>query len=156
MNVFEKSMEVMNRLFSKDYQFALATANKNVPSVRFVDTYYEDSNFYIVTYAKSQKVKEIEQNPNVSLCNKQYRFSGLAYNIGHPLESQNTKIREKLIKVFEPWYFAHNNEKDENMCYLRIEITNGFFYQNGVGYIVDFKKEEAKEFPFEFVISTIE
>ena len=152
MNAFEKSKKVMSNLFSRDYQFALATANENAPSVRVVDTYYEDSNFYVVTYAKSQKVKEIEQNPNVSLCSKQYRFTGLAFNIGHPLEPQNTQIREKLIKEFEPWYFAHNNEKDENMCYVRIELTNGFLYQDGVGYSVDFKNEEAKEFPFEHEI----
>lgn len=52
------------------------------------------------------------------------------------------------MNVFE----KSNNEKDENMCYVRIELTNGFFYQNGVGYRVDFRNEEAQEFPFEHEI----
>lgn len=34
---------------------------------------------------------------------------------------------EKLISAFKPWYFKHNNENDENMCYIKIELTNGFF-----------------------------
>nr|WP_207753458.1 pyridoxamine 5'-phosphate oxidase family protein [Sporosalibacterium faouarense] len=146
----------MNELFARDYQFALATSNDNIPSVRFIDTYYFNKSFYVVTYAKSKKVKEMENNPNVSLCSKLYRFSGIAKNIGHPLKSDNSEIREKLIKAFEPWYFEHNNEKDENMCYIKIELTSGFFYKNGTGFEVDFRAKEAKEFPFEFDIVLVE
>ncbi|MBS4537291.1 pyridoxamine 5'-phosphate oxidase family protein [Clostridium sp. D2Q-11] len=152
MEVFEKSLKVMNQLFSKDYQFALATTNNNIPSVRFIDTYYDKGCFYIVTYANSKKVKELEINENVSLCNNLYSFSGLAYNIGHPLKSQNSEIREKLIIAFEPWYFKHNNENDENMCYVKVELMQGFFYKDGTGYQVDFKAQKADEFPFEFDI----
>jgi len=61
METFEKSMKVMNELFARDYQFALATANNNIPSVRFVDTYYDNHCFYILTYAGSKKVKEFER-----------------------------------------------------------------------------------------------
>lgn len=152
MDEFKKSLEVMEELFSKDYQFALATANNNVPSVRFIDTYYDNRAFYVVTYAKSQKVLEIENNKNIALCNKLYRFNGKAYNIGHPLEEKNLIIREKLIKAFEPWYFAHNNENDENMCYIKIELKDGFFYKDGIGYKVDFINEKVKMFPFQFDI----
>jgi uncharacterized pyridoxamine 5'-phosphate oxidase family protein len=156
LNVYKKSLKVMNELFARDYQFALATSNNNIPSVRFVDTFYDNSSFYIVTYSKSKKVKEIEINPNVSLCNKLYSFSGIAYNIGHPLESHNSEIREKLINAFEPWYFKHNNENNENMCYIKIELKSGFFYKDGMGFKVDFKTQEANEFPFNFDIVVIE
>ncbi len=152
MNVYEKAMGVMNELFAKDYTFALATVKDNIPSVRFVDTYFDTDSFYIVTYAKSQKVKELVENINVALCNNLYRFDGLAYNVGHPLEPQNKEIRDKLIKVFEPWYFAHNNENDQDMCYVRVELKHGFFYKDGTGYKVDFVTKEAKESPFEFDI----
>ena len=146
----------MDELFAKDYQFALATSNNNIPSIRFVDTFYDNKCFYIVTYAKSKKVKEIEINPNVSLCNKSYIFSGIAYNIGHPLKSHNSQIREKLINAFESWYFKHNNENDENMCYVKIVLTSGFFYKDGMGFKLDFKSQKADEFPFEFDIVLIE
>lgn len=156
MNVYKKSLKVMNELFARDYQFALATSNNNIPSVRFVDTFYDNSSFYIVTYAKSKKVEEIKSNPNVSLCNKLYSFNGTAYNVGHPLESRNSEIREKLINAFEPWYFKHNNENDENMCYVKIELKSGFFYKNGMGFEVNFETQEANEFPFDFDIFLIE
>lgn len=149
MNDYEK---VMNELFAKDYQFAMATVKDNVPSNRFVDTYYDKGAFYVVTYLKSQKVQELISNSTVSLCNKLYRFSGNAYNIGHPLLEENKEIREKLIKVFEPWYFAHNNEDDENMCYVRIDLKDGFFYKDGVGYKVNFQQKTAEQFPFDFDI----
>ena len=152
MNVFEKSRKVMDELFTRDCQFSLATAKDNIPSVRVVDTYYDNQCFYLVTYGTSKKVKELEHNKHISLCNKLYNFSGFAYNIGHPLKPGNQEIREKLIHAFEPWYFKHNNEKDEAMCYVKVELTQGFFYKDGMGYKVDFLAEEAEEFPFEFDI----
>ncbi|WMM23974.1 pyridoxamine 5'-phosphate oxidase family protein [Tissierella sp. MB52-C2] len=152
MNACEKAMEVMNELFAKDYQFSMATVKDNVPSVRVVDTFYEDGSFYVVTYSKTQKVRELKNNSLVALCNEFYRFSGNGYNTGHPLLTENKEIREKLIKVFEPWYFAHNNENDEDMCYVRIELNEGFFYKDGVGYKVNFKKKESEQFPFDIDI----
>ncbi|MFT8349376.1 pyridoxamine 5'-phosphate oxidase family protein [Clostridium saccharoperbutylacetonicum] len=156
MTVYEKSLGVIKELFARDYQFALATTNDNIPSVRFIDTFYDENAFYIVSYAKSQKIQEIEKNSEVSICNKLYRFSGNAYNIGHPLCEKNYVIREKLIKAFEPWYFDHNNEKDENMCYVKIELKQGFFYKDGTGYKVDFQNKKAVEFPFAFDIKLID
>ena len=148
MNSYEKSLTVLSDLFGKDFQFSLATSVNDKPSIRVVDTYYENGVFWIVTYAKSNKVKEIEANPNVALCNYFYSFTGKAINAGHPLKTENEEIRKKLIKVFEPWYFAHNNENDENMCYVKVVLTNGFFFKNGKGYKVDFEKKTSKEFPF--------
>ncbi|KNY25312.1 pyridoxamine 5'-phosphate oxidase [Pseudobacteroides cellulosolvens] len=156
MSTYEKSLEILSELFSKDYQFALATSNENVPSVRFIDTYYEDCAFYIVTYEKSQKVIEMHGNKKVALCNKLYRFSGTAYILGHPLKDENKNIRSKLIEVFSSWYFKHNNENDENMCYIKIQLDSGFFYKDGIGYKVDFHAKTAEEFPFEFDVFTID
>lgn len=155
MDIYEKALQIMNELFAKDYQFSMATVKGNKPSVRIVDTFFENDSFYVVTYSKSQKVQELEENSQVSLCNEFYRFSGNAYNIGHPLLLENKAIREKLIKVFEPWYFAHNNEDDENMCYVKIEVKEGFFYKDGIGYKVNFKLKEAEQFPFDFDAGTI-
>ncbi len=148
MGIYEKALCTMNELFAKDCQFAMATVKDNKPSVRIVDTFFEDNSFYVVTYSKSQKVRELEENSEVSLCNEFYRFNGNAYNIGHPLLEENKDLREKLIKVFEPWYFAHNNENDENMCYVKIQLEDGFFHKDGIGYKVNFQLKEAEEFPF--------
>ena len=156
MNAYEEGLGVLDTLFARDYQFALATSNNNIPAVRFIDTFYDNRAFYIVTYGKSDKVKEIEQNPVVSLSKDLYRFTGIARNIGHPLLTENLKIREKLIKVFEPWYFAHNNENDENMCYIRVDLNQGLFYKDGTGYKVNFENKTAEKFPFIFDIVKID
>lgn len=155
MGDYEKAIDVMKELFARDYQFALATVKDNIPSVRFVDTYYEDGSFYVVTYSQSQKVQALTANSHVSLCNNMYRFNGNANNIGHPLLPENSSIRNVLIKVFEPWYFAHNNENDEHMCYVKIELKNGFIYKDGTGYKVDFIEKVAEEFPFVNDIATV-
>ena len=156
MTPYEKSLQVLQSLFAKDCQFALATAVQEAPSVRLVDTYWQDGAFYVVSYAESRKVRELETNPHVALCCKAYRFRGLAYNVGHPLAAQNLAIREQLRKAFAAWYSLHNNEDDPNMCYVRIEPTWGFFHQDGVGYEVDFVNREAKTFPFSFEAVTVE
>lgn len=148
MSTYEKAMQVMEEMFAKDYQFAMATARDNQPSVRFVDTFFHEGSFFVVTNAKSQKVQELEINSKVALSNRLYRFSGKAYNLGHPLQPENQEIRSKLIKAFEPWYFPHNDENDENMCYVEIVLVEGFFYRDGIGYQVNFREKTAEAFPF--------
>ncbi len=153
MDSYEKAMKAMNDLFSRDYQFTLASVKDNVPSQRVVDTYFDGKDFYVVTYALSRKVKEIRCNPEVSICaRKPYNFQCKAYDIGHPLKPENAAIRDQLIKVFAPWYFAHNNEGDENMCYVRLEPQTGFVFDDTTGYNVDFVNKTAQEFPFTFAL----
>lgn len=152
MSEFKESLEVLEALFAKDCQFALATVSGETPSVRIVDTFYDDGGFYIVTHAKTRKVIELMSSPNVALCHDLYRFSGTAKNLGHPLKEVNLKIREKLTKVFAPWYFAHNDENDEHMCFVKVDLKDGFYYKDGRGYKVDFLNQVAKIFPFDFDI----
>ena len=151
MNDFSEALAVMRRLFTTDCQFAMATAQDNVPSLRYVDTYLYEDCFFIVTYGKSRKVREAEQNPRVALCSRQaHAFSGMAKNLGHPCNEENRAIREALVQAFAPWYFKHNNENDPAMCILRIEPETGFFHRDGIGYQVDFVQRTAKAFPFVF------
>jgi general stress protein 26 len=157
MSIFEKALSVMDDLFGRDRQFSMATVKDGIPSVRFVDTYYEDGCMYIVTHAASRKVKDISHNPNVALCNSSLcRFRGLAVNIGHPLDSSNALVRQRLIEIFEPWYFAHNNEADPGMCYVKVELQSGFFHQDGIGYKIDFGKRTATASLFECDIALTE
>lgn len=128
----------------------MSTSVNNIPSARFVDTYFTEGAFYLVTYADTNKVKETAVNPNVFLCSRKgYSFKGNAINMGHPLLPENSKIRELLIAAFHTWYFKHNNESD-NICILKICPESGFIYKDGTGYEIDFLHETAKEFPFEF------
>lgn len=157
MTSYGKAVELMKKQFSRDYQFVLATCENDVPTARFIDTYFHDRAFYAVTYATSIKMRQIEMNPMVTLLGRNmHQFKGVAYNIGHPLEPRNKEIREQLIKAFEPWYFEHNNEKDKNMRFLKIIPTSGFFHIDKIGYKVDFIYETVKELPFDFEITLTE
>lgn len=157
MTNYENAIGVMKELFGRDYQFALSTAKNNIPSSRYVDTYFDGKSFYVVTHRLSQKAVEIADNPNISLCcQKMHAFNGQAKSIGHPLNPENADIRSALTKAFEPWYFKHNNESDENMCYIRIDPTAGFFHKDGIGYKIDFTKKTVKAFPFTFDTVLIE
>ena len=152
MDNYEIVIKLMKELFSRDYQFAMATTANNVPSLRFIDTCYYNGAFYAVTYENTNKVKEIAVNPNVSLCcRKGYSFSGKVYNIGHPLLPENSEIRNKIINAFAPWYFKHNNE-DDNICLLKIVPESGFIHKNGIGYNINFIAETVDTAPFNFDI----
>ena len=150
MNNYETVISIMDKLFKCDYQFAMATTVNNIPSLRFVDTYFDNGSFYIVTYSNTNKVREITENSNVALCSRKgYFFSGKAYNIGHTLSPENKEIRNKLIKAFEPWYFKHNDEKDD-ICILKIIPKSGFVHKDGMGYKIDFVNKTAEKFRYVF------
>ena len=128
MTDYENAIGVMKELFGRDYQFALSTDKNNIPSSRYVDTYFDGESFYVVTYGLSKKAAEIADNPNVSLCcSRMHAFSGKAYNIGHPLIPENAGIRSALTKAFEPWYFKLN-EAEELIDALKNAVTE---YDNG-------------------------
>ena len=148
MEPFEQALSELRRLFGKDRQFVLSTARDNAPSSRYVDAYYEDGSFYVVTYAGSRKAREIAENPPVALCNRTSRFLGAAHGIGHPLDAKNGAIRAKLRDMFAYWYDRHNDEADPDMLYVRIDIESGFFHDAGTGYEVDFSAKSAEAFPF--------
>lgn len=157
MDAFGDCLRTMEELFAHDCQFALATACGGVPSVRYVDTFYDQGAFYIVTSSESEKAKEIDQNPRVALCSRRlFRFSGTAENIGHPLAPENAAIRGKLIEAFAPWYFRHNDEHSREMCYIRIMPDKGFFHGEGIGWRVDFASRTAETFPFHFDIDMMD
>lgn len=145
---FLAAQAAMQAKYGKDVPMSFATIAADGPSVRIVDFVYEDGALYCVTHGLCNKVKELQQTPAVALCNFLDRFTGTAENIGHPLAPENAALRELLTRVFAPWYFAHNNEQDENMCYVKITLKSGFLAHDNKGYNVDFIAKTAEEFPF--------
>ncbi len=62
MNGFGYAIRMMQKQFSRDYQFALATSDNNIPTLRYIDTYFDGKFFYAVIYSVSQKMKDIMNN----------------------------------------------------------------------------------------------
>ena len=63
----QEAEKIMTERFGKDTIIALSTVDNDMPFVRYVNAYYENGAFYIITYALSNKMKHIEKNPTVAI-----------------------------------------------------------------------------------------
>ena len=121
--------------FGKDSIIALATSVDNVPYVRSVDAYYADGAFYVLTYALSNKMKQIEANPTVALAGDWFTGHGKAVNLGYFGKEENAGIAKKMREVFAAWIDnGHNDFSDVNTCILKIELTDGVLFAQGKRY----------------------
>ena len=146
MSNYETAMNIMTERFGKDNLIAIATTDGERLYNRTVDAYYQDGAFYISTYGLSNKVKQIELNPEVAVCAVDW-FSGhgKARNLGWVLEPTNAGIRKKLREAFSAWYDHANNEQDKNCCILEIRLTDGMLIKDhhAVRYQIDFTNKSA-------------
>ena len=96
------------------------------PAVRDVNALYEDGVFYVAVNTNTNKMKQIAQNPEVSVAVHFGWFSGngVAENLGWVLDPKNAELREKIRKTFE-WYDGVTDEKDESNVFLAIRLTRG-------------------------------
>lgn len=136
MDKYEEGMKILSDKFGngKDNVISLATISLDVntegspkPCVRDVDAIYDNGVFYIITYAQSNKVKQIDANPEVSVSVHYEDFfsSGIGKNLGWVMEPCNSEIRERMRSAFAEWYDFANNEQDKNCCILAIYMKTG-------------------------------
>lgn len=140
MTDFEKALTIMDERFGRDRMISLATSVNDLPSVREVNGYYRDGSFYIITHALSGKMQQIAQNPRVALSGEWFSAHGLAENLGHVLKEENRELISTLRQVFSSWYHSgHVDETDPNTCLLRIRLTDGVLFKDGVLYKLNFR-----------------
>ena len=136
MNDFDEGFALLEEKFGngKDNILSLATIALEAgtdgsprPVVRGVDALYEDGFFYITTNSMSNKMKQIDKNPEVSIASSTEMFtaSGLGKNLGWVMDPANAVLRNKLRTAFAAWYDLANKEEDENCCILAIRLTRG-------------------------------
>ena len=132
----EKHIEILNERFSKDSLMALATVDSNgIPWVRTIDAIFYEDSFYTITYALSNKVKQIEANSNVAISGEWFSGHATGENLGHIKSENNKEIADRLRKAFSAWYGnGHINEDDINTIILRIKLTDGILFSNGTKY----------------------
>lgn len=134
-----KALEIMVERFGHDTLISLATIDGNRPAVRTVNSYYEDGAFYTVTYALSNKMKQIKDNPVVAICGEWFTAHGIGENLGYVREERNAEIMAKLRTVFAEWYDnGHTNENDPNTCLLCVHLTDAALFSHGTKYEMDF------------------
>lgn len=127
--------KIMIERFGKDTVIALATVENGVPFVRYVNAFYEDGAFYIITYAQSNKIRQIERDPAVAIAGDWFTAHGKGINLGWFGKAENRAISEKLKTAFSEWIGnGHNDFEDENTIILRVELTDGLLLSHGTRY----------------------
>ena len=105
----------MEDRFGCDTVIAVATVEDGRPYVRNVNSYYENGSFYIITYALSNKMRQIAGNPEVAVCGEWFTGHGIAENMGHILKEENVKATFFII--------GKNAERRKNL--LKREFDEG-------------------------------
>ena len=135
----ETALKVLDDRFGCDNLIALATVENGIPSVRAVNSYYEDGSFYVITHASSGKMRAIALTPQVGICGDWFTGHGLAENMGHICLKANEDMADKLRTVFNEWYDnGHVNEEDPGTIILRIRLTDGVLFDHGTRYDLNF------------------
>jgi len=134
----EEARRIMDERFGCDSLIALATMGEGWPHVRAVNSYYEDGCFYVITYALSGKMRQIEKDPRVGICGDWFTGHGIGENMGHILKEENFEIADKMRTVFAEWYGnGHTNEQDPNTIILRIRLTDGVLMDHGTRHEIE-------------------
>ncbi|MDR0273603.1 MAG: pyridoxamine 5'-phosphate oxidase family protein [Clostridiales bacterium] len=155
MNKYETAMKILEDCHGsgKDNLIALATMTlpdgegKTRSTVRMVDAYYEDGAFYVSTYAKGNKARQIERNDEVSVASTDwFTGQGKAVNLGWVKDEKNADILAKMKKNFAGWFNDHGNEDSPDSIAIKITLTNGVVIKDhgAERYEVDFINKEAK------------
>ncbi len=132
--------QIMKERFGRDSLIALATVDGTIPNVRAVNAYYENGAFYVITYAQSNKMRQIAENPNVGICGDWFTAHGRGSSMGWFCREENKAIAQKLREAFCEWIDnGHNDFADENTCILRIQLTDGVLFSHGTRYDIDFQ-----------------
>ena len=136
----QEAIKVMNERFGQDTILVLGTTDGAYPAIRYVNAYYENGAFYVITYGLSNKMQQIGKNPNVSVCAEWFTARGKAVSLGYFRKEENRKIAETLRRVFAAWIDnGHNNFEDENTIILKICLEDGVLFSHGTRYDLDFR-----------------
>lgn len=127
--------KIMAERFGKDSVIALATVDNGTPFVRYVNAYYDNGAFYIITYALSNKMRHIKSDATVAIAGEWFTAHGKGVNLGYFGKAENYRIAGKLKNVFSEWIDnGHNNFDDENTIILCVELTDGLLLSHGKRY----------------------
>ena len=134
-NLCKEAEQIMIERFGRDTIIALATTENDMPYVRYVNAYYENGAFYIITHALSNKMQHIKADPVVAVAGEWFTAHEKGISLGYFGKIENGMIAEKLKKVFTEWIDnGHTDFDDENTIILRVELTDGLLFSHDTRY----------------------
>ena len=135
----KEAAEIMEERFGKDNVIALATVDAGNPAVRYVNALYRDKAFYVITYGLSGKMRQIAENPAISIAGDWFTAKGIGKNLGWVGAPENESIFAALRTAFSEWIDnGHNDFSDLNTCILKLELQEGILFSHGTKYEIDF------------------
>lgn len=143
MKLNDKVESIMVERFGVDNVMALATICDGMPCVRYVNAYYENGAFYIISHELSNKMKQINMDPKVGICGEWFSAQGNGVNLGYFGKENNKQIADKLREVFASWIDnGHNDFTDVHTCILKVELTKGTLFSHGERFNIEFRKKK--------------
>ena len=135
----KEAAEIMEERFGKDNVIALATVDAGKPAVRYVNAFYQEKAFYVITYGLSGKMQQIKENPAISIAGDWFTANGTGKNLGWVGAPENESILAALREAFSEWIDnGHNDFNDSNTCILKLELQEGVLFSHGTKYEIDF------------------
>ena len=135
MSIAKEAEAIMEERFGSDTVIALATSENDLPSVRYVNTFYEDGAFYVLTYALSNKMKQLRTNPSAAIAAEWFTANAVGENLGFFGRKENEEIARKMKVRFREWIDnGHSDLTDENTVILKLRLTNGVLFSHGTRY----------------------
>lgn len=93
----------------------------------------------MITYALSNKMKQIERNPVVAVSADWFTAHGTAENLGYIYREENSELSKRLETAFASWFYnGHNDYTDPNTCILCIHLTDAMLLSHGRRFDLDF------------------
>lgn len=136
INLCPEAEKLMKERFGKDTVIALATAENGIPYVRYVNAYYENGSFYIITHRLSGKMKHIRSGSVIAVVGEWATAHGKGIDLGYIGSSENRELSEKLKSIFCEWIYNGDADlNDENTVILRVELTDGILLSHGKKYL---------------------
>jgi len=89
---FKDEENIINDRSVKNSIISLATCIDDMPSVRYVNAFYDNNAFYVLTNALSNKIKHTANNPNVAIAEEWFTASGKGENLGYFGREENMAI----------------------------------------------------------------
>ena len=84
-------------------------------------------------------MQQIAKNPVAAVSGHWFTAHGIGENLGHILLPEHQEIRNVLRAAFAAWYNnGHVNESDPNTCLLKIKLTDGVLFSEGMRYEIEF------------------
>jgi len=123
-NQFAEKIVKLWKKFGTHNIMILATGSNNRISSRQMSVIVCNGKFYCQTDETYLKYKQITENPNVSLCYKNFSIEGKCRIIGHPLDDDNSFFANSFKKHFSHSFKAYSALPTEKL----LEITPTLVY----------------------------